>query len=158
MAEQPAHPDRGFGDKEQVHKNWSGMFERFPDLEVEVLRQSTEGDVVWSEWHWSATGLQMAGVTVIGIREDRIFWARLYMEPVEQAGQDIDEAMRTITGKDGGRRVIRPLPYPRSGRPDAVFGLCDSAQRCQSTSASKPCSPERSASVDSTSSAESSGT
>src|SRR5215204_5849433 len=26
--------------------------------------------------------------------------ARLYMEPVEQAGQDINEAMRTITGED----------------------------------------------------------
>jgi hypothetical protein len=115
MAEQPAHPDRGFGDKEQVHKNWSGMFERFPDLEVEVLRQSTEGDVVWSEWHWSATGLQMAGVTVIGIREARIFWARLYMEPVEQAGQDIDEAMRTITGKVGGTKsnpALSPAKTP----------------------------------------------
>ena len=90
----------GVGGKEQVHKNWSGMFESFPDLGVEVLRQSTEGDVVWSEWHWSATDLQMAGVSVMGIREDRIVWARLYMEPVEQAGQDIDGAMRTITGKD----------------------------------------------------------
>ena len=83
-----------------MHKNWSGMFESFPDLEARVLSQSTEGDVVWNEWRWSATGLQMAGVTVMGIREDRIAWARLYMEPVEQAGQDIDEAMRTITGKD----------------------------------------------------------
>jgi hypothetical protein len=44
----------------------------------------------------------MAGVTVMGIREGRIAWARLYMEPVEQAGQNIDEAMRTITGKDQG--------------------------------------------------------
>jgi hypothetical protein len=44
----------------------------------------------------------MAGVTVMGISEDRIAWARLYMEPVEQAGQDIDEAMRTITGKVRG--------------------------------------------------------
>ena len=115
MAEQPAHPDRGFGGKEQVHKNWSGMFESFPDLGVEVLRQSTEGDVVWSEWHWSATGLQMAGVTVMGIREDRIVWARLYMEPVEQAGQDIDEAMRTITGKDGGTKsnpALSPVRTP----------------------------------------------
>jgi hypothetical protein len=55
---------------------------------------------VWSEWHWSATDLQMAGVMIMGIREDRIAWARLYMEPVEQAGQNIDEAMRTITRKD----------------------------------------------------------
>jgi hypothetical protein len=42
----------------------------------------------------------MAGVTVMGIREGRIAWARLYMEPVEQEGQDIDETMRTITGRD----------------------------------------------------------
>jgi ketosteroid isomerase-like protein len=101
-SEQPAHPNRGFGGKGQVHKNWSGMFESFPDLEARVLRQSVAGDVVWNEWHWSATGLEMAGVTVMGIREGRISWARLYMEPVEQAGQDIDEAMRTITGKDPG--------------------------------------------------------
>src|SRR5215213_11146582 len=73
-----------------------------PTLEARVLRQSTEGDVVWNEWLWSATGLQMAGVTVVGIREGQISWARLYMEPVEQAGQDIDEAMRTITGQDRG--------------------------------------------------------
>ncbi|HET7272752.1 MAG TPA: nuclear transport factor 2 family protein [Rubrobacter sp.] len=99
-SEQPAHPNRGFGGKDQVHKNWSGMFESFPDFEAEVLRNSSDGDVVWSEWHWSATGMQMAGVTVMGIRDDRISWARLYMEPVEEAGQNIDEAMRTITGRD----------------------------------------------------------
>jgi len=99
-SEQPAHPNRGFGGKEQVHKNWTDMFESFADLEARVLRQSTEGDVVWNEWRWNATGLQMAGVTIMGIRDDRIARARLYMEPVEQAGQDIDEAMRTITGKD----------------------------------------------------------
>jgi hypothetical protein len=39
-------------------------------------------------------------VIVMGIKDDRISWARLYMEPVEEAGQDIDEAMRTITGRD----------------------------------------------------------
>ena len=101
-SEQPAHPNRGFGGREQVHKNWSGMFESFPDFQADLLRHSSEGHVVWSEWHWSATGLQMAGVTVMGIKEDRISWARLYMEPVEEAGQDIDEAMRTITGRDEG--------------------------------------------------------
>ena|SRR5215204_4253557 len=98
-SEQPAHPNRGFGGKEQVHENWSGMFESFPDFQADLLRHISEGDVVWSEWHWSATGLQMAGVVVMGVNDDRISWARLYMEPVEEAGQDIDEAMRTITGR-----------------------------------------------------------
>ena len=99
-SEQPAHPNWGFGGKEQVRKNWSGMFESFPDFEAELLRHGSDGEVVWSEWHWSATGLRMAGVIVMGVKEDRISWARLYMEPVEGAGQDIDEAMRTITGGD----------------------------------------------------------
>src|SRR5919202_1234442 len=99
-SEQPAHPNRGCGCKEQVRKNWSGMFESFPDFRADLLRQSSDGDVVWSEWHWRATGLRMAGVTIMGVEEDRIVWARLYMETVEEAGQDIDEAMRTITGRD----------------------------------------------------------
>ena len=100
QSEQPAHPNRGFGGKDQVRKNWSAMFESFPDFQAELLRHTYEGDTSWSEWRWSATGLQMAGVIVMGIEEERISWARLYMEPVEEAGQDIDEAMRTITKRD----------------------------------------------------------
>ena len=99
-SEQPAHPNRGFGGKEQVSKNWSSMFESFPDFEAELLRHGSDGDVVWSEWHWNATGLTMAGIILMGVKQDRISWARLYMEPVEEAGQNIDEAMRTITGSD----------------------------------------------------------
>lgn len=97
-SEQPAHPNRGFGGKEQVRKNWSGMFESFPDFESHLLRYAACEGTVWGEWHWRATGLNMAGVTIMGVEEDRIVWARLYMEQVEENGQDIDEAMRTITG------------------------------------------------------------
>jgi len=97
-SEQPAHPNRGFGGKEQVRKNWSGMFESFPDFEARLLGYTAADGVVWGEWHWMATGLNMAGVTIMGVEEDRFVWAHLYMEPVEEDGQDIDEAMRTITG------------------------------------------------------------
>ena len=76
------------------------MFESFPDFEAELLRHGSDGDVVWSEWYWSATGLTMAGVIIMGVKRDRISWNRLYMEPVEEAGQDIDEAVRTITRRD----------------------------------------------------------
>jgi ketosteroid isomerase-like protein len=96
-SEQPAHLNRGFGGKEQVRKNWSSMFESFPDFEAELLRQSAEGDVVWSEWRWRATGLNMAGVTLFGVRDGRIVWGRLYMEPVEEGGEDIDESVQSIT-------------------------------------------------------------
>ena len=102
-SEQPAHPNRGFGGKEQVRKNWSGMLESFPELEsfpdfeAELVRHSSEGDVLWSEWRWRATGLNMAGVTLLGVRDGRIVWGRLYMEPVEEDGGGIDESVRSLT-------------------------------------------------------------
>jgi ketosteroid isomerase-like protein len=98
-SEQPAHPNRGFGGKEQVRKNWSSMLESFPDFEAELLRHSSDGDVAWGEWRWRATGLNMAGVTLLGVRDGRIVWGRLYMEPVEEGGEDIDESVQSITEK-----------------------------------------------------------
>jgi hypothetical protein len=41
----------------------------------------------------------MAGVIVLGIRDDRIARARLYVEPVEQAGAGIDAAVRDMTAE-----------------------------------------------------------
>ena len=96
QSEQPAHPNRGFGGKEQVHKNWSSIFESFPDFEARLIRHATEGDTSWSEWRWNGTGLDMAGVILMGVRSERIVWARLYMEPVEEGGGDIDETVRQI--------------------------------------------------------------
>ena len=98
-SEQPAHPNRGFGGKEQVRKNWSSLFESFPDFKAELIRYTLEGETVWSEWHWSATGLNIAGVTLFGVREERIVWGRLYMEPVEEGGEDIDEAVQSLAEK-----------------------------------------------------------
>jgi hypothetical protein len=96
-SEQPAHPNRGFGGKEQVRKNWSSIFESFPDFESELVRHCSDGDVMWGEWRWRATGLNVAGVTLFGVRDGRIVWGRLYMEPVEEGGEDIDETVRSIT-------------------------------------------------------------
>jgi hypothetical protein len=39
----------------------------------------------------------MAGVILFGVREGRIMWGRLYMEPVEEGGEGIDEAVRGMT-------------------------------------------------------------
>jgi len=96
-SEQPLHPARGFGGREQVRKNWSAIWQRFPDFEAELLGQAAVDGTVWSEWRWTATGLNMAGVTLFGVREDRISWGRLYMEPVEEDGENIDEAVRGMT-------------------------------------------------------------
>jgi hypothetical protein len=39
----------------------------------------------------------MAGVIVFGVRDEAIAWARLYVEPVEEAGAGIDAAVRDMT-------------------------------------------------------------
>jgi hypothetical protein len=36
----------------------------------------------------------MRGAIVLGIEDGHIAWGRLYMEPVEQDGADIDEMVR----------------------------------------------------------------
>jgi ketosteroid isomerase-like protein len=101
---QPAHPDRAFVGREQVRENWSAVFEGVPDFSSELVRRCGDGDTVWSEWRWRGTQaeggrLDMAGVIVMGIRDDLIAWARLYVEPVEQAGAGIDAAVQRMTGE-----------------------------------------------------------
>ena len=100
---QPAHPQRAFRGRDQVRKNWAAFFEGVPDLRAEVLRTAVQGDTVWTEWHWWGTRrdggpLDVRGVTVIGVRDDRIVWGRLYMEETEAAGVDIDATMQRLTG------------------------------------------------------------
>ena len=40
----------------------------------------------------------MAGVIVCGVRDGRLTWARLYVEPVEEGGAGIDTAVRHMAG------------------------------------------------------------
>jgi ketosteroid isomerase-like protein len=104
-SKQPAHPDRGFRGREQVRQNWSAIFESVPDFRSELVRAESSGDVEWSEWRWQGTQpdgttLDMAGVIICGVRDRRVIWARLYVEPVEQSGAGIDAAVREMAGDD----------------------------------------------------------
>jgi ketosteroid isomerase-like protein len=97
-SEQPAHPNRGFGGREQVEKNWSALFDGIPDFRAELLAFATAGDTVWSEWHWTGTRenhtpLDVRGVTLFEVDNGLIVSGRLYMEEVEEIGGDIDEAV-----------------------------------------------------------------
>jgi ketosteroid isomerase-like protein len=100
-SEQPLHPNRGFGGQDQVLANWTSVFEGVPDFVAEALASASVGDVVWTEMRWSGTHVDgspflMQGVTVMGMREDQIAWARLYLEPVEAGGTDIDAAVQDL--------------------------------------------------------------
>ena len=98
-SEQPAHPNRGFSGADQVAANWSAMFAGVPDMQVDCLAETTDGDTSWSEWSWRGThtdgsAFAMRGVVVFTIGDDDLIHAaRLYMEPVEAAGPVIDEAV-----------------------------------------------------------------
>lgn len=104
-SEQPAHPGRGFGGREQVRANWSAIFQGVPDFQATLLSHSEDQAQEWSEWRWTGTrddasALDMAGVIVCGVRDGRISWGRLYIEPVEAAEESIDAAVhRMATGQ-----------------------------------------------------------
>jgi hypothetical protein len=41
----------------------------------------------------------MAGVIIFGVRCERIAWAPLYLEPVEEEGEGIEAAVRDMPGR-----------------------------------------------------------
>lgn len=102
-SEQPAHPDRAFQGVDQVRQNWSKIFAGIEDFRAELLGQVLDGDTQWVEWRWAGTQpdgvpMELRGVTLFGIENERIIWGRLYMEPVEQEGRGIDAAVDRMAG------------------------------------------------------------
>jgi hypothetical protein len=109
QSDQPAHPMRSFSGADKVRENWSSVFAGIPDLTAELMTSATTGDgMELGEWYWHGTHLDgspfaMRGVIVLGLRGEEIIWGRLYMEPVEQGGTDIDEMVReTYRPPDAG--------------------------------------------------------
>ncbi len=108
QSEFPVHPDRSFTGQARVEQNWAQIFAATPDLHAELLRETIDGETVWSEWEWRGTRpdgvpVTMRGVTIQGVQQDRIAWARLYMEPVQAAADGNSAAIRQIMGE--GARV-----------------------------------------------------
>ncbi len=98
---QPLHPSRGFAGRDQVLANWTSVFDGVPDFAAESVASSSGGDPLWTEMSWTGThrdgtSFHMRGVIVIGVADDTITWARLYMEPVEDGGHDIEAAVREL--------------------------------------------------------------
>jgi ketosteroid isomerase-like protein len=100
-SEQPAHPARGFGGSAQVRKNWAAVFQAVPDFRASLVGSCVDGEIEWGEWDWSGIRTDMTpfherGVTIIGTREGRVAWARLYMEPIEEQS-DIESRVDEMT-------------------------------------------------------------
>jgi len=105
---QPAHPERDFRGVDQVRKNWSAIFAAVSDFSAEAVRTVADGDVAWTEWHWTGRrqdggALDMRGVTLFGVRDGLIAWGRLYMEEVEATGTGIDASVRKMVATDPGQ-------------------------------------------------------
>jgi ketosteroid isomerase-like protein len=107
----PAHPERSFAGREQVRRNWEQIFAAIPDLTARVLGSVVDGDEVWSEWEHRGTRRDgsahvMRGVVVFGVAGGLLAWARFYLEPVQEGGENVDAAVR--------KQVGTALPPPTS--------------------------------------------
>ena len=103
-SEQPAHPGRAFVGRDQMYANWAAIFAGVPDFHAELPRSAQHGDTVWSEWSWSGTrtdGLpfEMRGVTLFQVDAEFIVAGRLYMQDVETARIDIEQAVEDMSGE-----------------------------------------------------------
>jgi ketosteroid isomerase-like protein len=102
--ETPAHPARSFAGNDQVRRNWSQILGGVPDLSTRILRQTVDGDIAWTEWEMRGTRRDGAphlvrGVSIFGADDGRFTWVRFYLEPVEQGGPAIDDAIRAQVGR-----------------------------------------------------------
>jgi ketosteroid isomerase-like protein len=102
-SEQPLFPDRTFQGREQVRANWSALLGAMPDFHAETLRAAVDGDTVFLEVHWTGTRadappLDVRGVLILGIRDDRVAWGRLYVDDVRRIAGDIGAAVRHMAG------------------------------------------------------------
>jgi ketosteroid isomerase-like protein len=97
--ETPVHPSRDFSGLEQVRENWRQIFTFVPDITAQVLRCAVDGDTVWSEWEHRGTRPDrsahvMRGVVIFGVSDGVARWARFYLEPVQEDGDDVNAAVR----------------------------------------------------------------
>ncbi len=99
----PVHPARAFKGQEQMRNNWASIFASVPDIRSVLVRSATAGNIEWTEWEWSGTRadgrpLDMRGVTIQEIHMGKIAWVRMYMEPIEPSGINVDAAVRCAVG------------------------------------------------------------
>lgn len=98
---QPLHPGRGFGGSAQVLENWTSVFEGVPDFASELVASAVDGAIEWGEWIWrghhvDGSSFAMRGVTIFVVRDGLVAEGRLYMEVVDESGEDIAAAVQEL--------------------------------------------------------------
>lgn len=98
---QPLHPQRAFGGRAQVLENWTSVFEGVPDFTSYLVASTSDGETEWGEWDWrgrhpDGSAFAMRGVTILTVRDGLIAAGRLYMEPVDADGSDIDASVQEL--------------------------------------------------------------
>jgi ketosteroid isomerase-like protein len=103
----PVYPSRSFVGRDQARQNWTMIFATVPDLQIELLDATHDGDTCWAEWKYSGTRTDgtphlMRGVTVITVDgTSRLREARFYVDFVDTADVSITEHLGAM--KDGAR-------------------------------------------------------
>jgi hypothetical protein len=67
------------------------------------VRSATDERLTWAECEWSGTKpdgslLLLPGVTVLVIADGLITWSRFYLEPVDVADRNVEQAVRDVVG------------------------------------------------------------
>jgi len=118
--ETPLHPSRGFQGRAQVRRNWEQIFAAVPDIAVEVTWIADES-TAWSEWEMRGTRRDgsphlMRGVVIFGVDGNEAIWARFYLEPVQDGGENADEAVRRAVGAGSGATAASIQGSQEAGR------------------------------------------
>lgn len=99
----PCHPARGFKGREQVRRNWSTILAAVPDHVADVVAWVEDGPRLWTEWEMRGTRRDgvphlMRGVMVFTVRDGLATHLRFFLEPVDDATVDMDQAVTRLTG------------------------------------------------------------
>jgi len=94
VGERPRHPGAPSSNRDEVRSNWSEVIRDVPDLRIEIPAAIQDGNTIWSEWRAYGTArsgamLELRGVIIFGVRDGRVAWSRMYVEPVEQVGKPL---------------------------------------------------------------------
>lgn len=101
VGERPRHPGSPMSGREDVRTTWIEILRDVSDLRVEVPAAGQDGDTIWSEWRMYGTArsgalLEIRGVIIFGVVDDRVAWSRMYLDPVEPEGRSLGRVIEDV--------------------------------------------------------------